>query len=199
MTELIRPADDDQTPEQFARMLIAALDERDGRTREHSDRVATLARELGLECGLSTQELRLLGIAAEMHDIGKIGIPDHVLMKPGGFNADEWEVMKTHPIRGERILRAIEQDGMSEVATVVRHHHERFDGSGYPDGIAGTAVPLLSRILSIVDSYDAMATPRPYHRARTHAEVMAILSKEESQKHDPDLLERFRRSTEKWQ
>ncbi|MFC5302363.1 HD-GYP domain-containing protein [Azospira restricta] len=193
MTGPDRPTDD-LAPEQFARTLIAALDERDGRTREHSDRVVTLARALGVECGLSSQELRLLGIASAMHDIGKIGIPDHVLMKPGGFNADEWEVMKTHPIRGERILRAIEEEGMSEVATIVRHHHERYDGSGYPDGLAGGDVPLLARILSIVDSYDAMAMPRPYHRARTHQEVMAILDTEEAQKHDPDLLERFRRS-----
>jgi putative nucleotidyltransferase with HDIG domain len=180
------------SPEHIARTLITTLDERDGHTREHSDRVATLAGDLGRACRLSQRELRLLRLAGAMHDIGKIGIPDQILRKPGRFSADEWQVMQSHAVRGERILRSIGIDGMDEVATVVRHHHERYDGSGYPDGFAGEDIPALARILSIADSYDAMAMPRPYHPARTHEEVMATLATEESGKHDPAILALFR-------
>jgi HD-GYP domain-containing protein (c-di-GMP phosphodiesterase class II) len=188
----IHDDEEEPSPERFAKTLIAALNERDGLTREHSDRVVTLAQELGRRCGLSERELRLLGLAAAMHDIGKIGIPDHILLKPGGFDAGEWAVMKSHAVRGERILNSIDSEGMGEVAVVVRHHHEHYDGSGYPDSIAGETIPILSRILSIVDSYDAMATPRPYHRARSVGEVMSILEQERGAKHDPAVLKRFR-------
>lgn len=185
------------SPEHFSRALVTALCERDGYTREHSDRVAVLATILGVECGLTQQELRLLGIAAAMHDIGKIGIPDNILLKPARFVADEWEIMKSHAVRGERILRSIEIEGMDTVATAVRHHHEHFDGGGYPDRLAGEDIPVMSRILSIVDSYDAMSMTRPYHPARTHEQVMNILRDEQGGKHDPAILERFRRSTER--
>lgn len=186
--------EDDLPPERFAKTLVTALDERDGHTREHSDRVSALAAALGRECRLSGRELRLLGIAGAMHDIGKIGIPDHILLKPGRFSPDEWQFMQSHAVRGERIVRSIELDGMDAVATIIRHHHEHFDGSGYPDRITGEDIPVLSRILSIVDSYDAMAMPRPYHPARPHDEVMATLNAEEGVKHDPAILELFRRS-----
>jgi len=178
--------------ERFSRTLIAALDERDGHTREHSDRVANLAESLGRACGLSRRELRLLRIAGEMHDIGKIGIPDAILLKPGSFLPDEWQIMRSHPLRGERIARSVQIDGMDTVATIIRHHHEHFDGSGYPDALAGEDIPVLARILSIVDSYDAMTMPRPYHPARPHEQVMATLATEEGMKHDPALLARFR-------
>jgi HD-GYP domain-containing protein (c-di-GMP phosphodiesterase class II) len=184
-------------PDQFARALVTALCERDEYTREHSDRVAVLATILGVECGLTQRQLYLLGIAATMHDIGKLGIPDNILLKPAGFIEDEWEIMKSHAIRGERILRSIELDGMDEVATAVRHHHEHFDGGGYPDRLAGEDIPVISRILSIVDSYDAMSMTRPYHPPRTHAQVMEILHKEQGGKHDPAILERFRICTER--
>ena len=181
----------DPFPERFARALVAALDERDGHTRKHSDRVAMLAVALGRRCGLDSAELRQLGIAALMHDIGKIGIPDSVLLKPDGFTADEWEVMQTHSVRGERILLSIEAEGMPDVARVVRHHHEHFNGSGYPDAIAGESIPALARILSVVDSYDAIAMPRPYHASRPHGDVIAILESERGAKHDPYMLNHF--------
>lgn len=178
--------------ERFARPLIAALEERDGHTREHSDRVAILAAALGRKCRLSARELRLLRIAGAMHDIGKIGIPDEILLKPGRFSVDEWRIMQSHTIRGERIVRSIEAPGTEAVATIIRHHHEHYDGSGYPDGLAGEGIPVLARILSVVDSYDAMAMPRPYHPARPHREVMATLDAEAGIKHDPAILELFR-------
>jgi len=183
--------------ERIARSLIAALDERDGHTREHSDRVATLAEALGRECALEQHELCLLRVAGGMHDIGKIGIPDHILLKPGSFLPDEWQIMRSHPVRGERLVRSVEIEGMDGVATIVRHHHEHFDGSGYPDRLAGEDIPVLARMLSIVDSYDAMTMPRPYHPARTHREVMATLATEAGTKHDPTLFERFRRCVER--
>jgi len=181
----------DPFPERFARTLVAALDERDGHTRKHSDRVAMLAVALGRRCCLDSGELRQLGIAALMHDIGKIGIPDSVLLKPEGLTADEWEIMQTHSVRGERIILSIEADGMPDVARIVRHHHEHFNGSGYPDNIAGESIPVMARILSVVDSYDAIAMPRPYHASRSHDEVIAILEAERGGKHDPYLLDHF--------
>lgn len=184
-----------QPLEPCTRALIAALDERDGHTREHCDRVVVLATILGVECGLTQNELRLVGLAAAMHDIGKIGIPDHILLKPSGFSPEEWDCMKTHAVRGERIIRSMEIEGMDTIATAVRHHHEYFDGSGYPDRLSGEDIPVISRIVSIVDSYDAMSKTRPYHASRTHAQVMEILDDEQGGKHDPTLLARFRRRT----
>ena len=184
-------------PERFSRALVTALCERDGYTREHSDRVASLALELGHECRLDERELRRLVIAAPLHDIGKIGIPDRVLLKPAAFAADEWEIMKSHAARGERILRSIETEGMDEVAIAVRHHHEHFDGSGYPDGIAGEDIPVIARILSIVDSYDALTMRRPYHRAYSPSEAIRVLEDERGTKHDPALLAHFLRHSDR--
>lgn len=186
-----RDEDNGRFSEQIARALTSALCERDGHTREHSDRVAALAHRLGAECGLSERELRLLAIAATMHDIGKIGIPDKVLLKPTAFISDEWEIMKSHAERGERILRSIEFDGVGEVATAVRHHHEHFDGGGYPDRLHGEDIPVIARILSIVDSYDAMTMRRPYHAPLSHEHAVTILYDEAGGKHDPAMLTLF--------
>lgn len=177
----------------IGKSLNAALSERDRYTESHCARVVVFAEALGRECGLPEDEIGLLKIRASFHDIGKTGIPDRILFKAAGFDAAEWGIMKTHPLIGERIIRAIDVEGTDEIARVVRHHHEHFDGSGYPDGLAGAGIPLHARLLSIVDSYDAMVTPRPYHRARNHTEVMDILRKEEGGKHDPDLLDSFSR------
>ncbi|PKO91206.1 MAG: phosphohydrolase [Betaproteobacteria bacterium HGW-Betaproteobacteria-10] len=177
--------------ENIARPLTVALGERDKGTRLHSDRVVQLAAELGNHIELSTDELEVLAMGAQFHDIGKIGIPDNVLSKPAAFEASEWAVMKQHPLIGERIVLAIGADHSAEIAQAVRHHHENFDGSGYPDGLAGTDIPLASRIISLADNYDAMAVTRPYHKARSHEEVMAILHEGAGIKHDPDLLHAF--------
>jgi response regulator RpfG family c-di-GMP phosphodiesterase len=186
-----RDEDNGRFSEQIARALTSALCERDGHTREHSERVATLALRLGEQCGLSERELRLLAIAANMHDIGKIGIPDKVLLKPAAFVSEEWEIMKSHAERGERILRSIDFDGVDEVATAVRHHHEHFDGGGYPDRLHGEDIPVIARILSIVDSYDAMTMRRPYHAPLPHKQAVMVLYDEAGEKHDPALLTYF--------
>jgi HD-GYP domain-containing protein (c-di-GMP phosphodiesterase class II) len=168
-----------------------ALGERDRHTRQHSDRVVTIAVELGQRCGLSDEELSALRLAASFHDVGKIGIPDRILLKPGSLDAGEWATMKGHAGIGEKILRAVDMPGMQSVATAVRHHHEHFDGGGYPDQLAGEAIPILSRIISVADSYDAMAMARSYHPRRGHGQVMETLRRESAGKHDPYLVSRF--------
>lgn len=181
----------------IAHSLTIALGERDHHTRCHSDRVVQLSVELGRHIDLDGRELELLSLGAQFHDLGKIGIPDQILRKPAAFEAQEWECMKQHAVIGERIILAIGDDKSPDVARIVRHHHEHFDGSGYPDGLRGTDIPLFARIVSLADSYDAMAVSRPYHRARSHQEVMDILSSEAGKKHDPDLLYAFSTVIEK--
>jgi HD-GYP domain-containing protein (c-di-GMP phosphodiesterase class II) len=175
----------------YTKALSVALGYRDLLTRLHSERVQGLSVAIGAAHGLSKVQLNALKIAASFHDIGKIGIPDHILLKPAQFNEAEWEEMKTHSEIGEKIMAATELEGSQQAALVIRHHHEHFDGHGYPDKLAGNSIPICSRIISIADSYDAMAVTRSYHHARTHSEIMAILQKENGNKHDPELMQIF--------
>ena len=177
--------------QKVALSLATALGARDEHTRLHSDRVVQLSLELGVHIELSEDELEILTLGAQFHDLGKIGIPDIVLRKPAPFEQAEWECMKQHTVIGEQIILAINGAKSPEIARTVRHHHENFDGSGYPDGLRGTEIPLYSRIISLTDSYDAMVETRPYHQPRTHQEVMDILKGEAGTKHDPDLLHAF--------
>lgn len=171
--------------------LNVALDERDPATQEHCDRVTGLSLELGRKCSLSAHDLRLLRLAARLHDIGKIGIPDEVLKKPAAFDEAEWAIMRTHPARSERIVLAAGLEEGRVIAVAVRHHHERFDGDGYPDGLAGEAIPILARIIAIADAYDAMARLRPYGATLIHARIMDELRRCEGQQHDAYLLSKF--------
>ncbi|KXB30397.1 phosphohydrolase [Dechloromonas denitrificans] len=188
---MLNPTPDAVPMQNIARSLSVALGERDHHTQIHSERVVQLSAELGCHLKLSARELELLTLGAQFHDLGKIGIPDQVLRKPSSFEENEWECMKQHTVIGERIILAIGDEKSPEVARIVRHHHENFDGSGYPDGLRGTDIPLFARIISLTDSYDAMAVTRPYHKARQHQAVMDILSQEAGGKHDPDLLHAF--------
>ena len=188
----------DSSPMQsIARTLAVALGQRDHHTRLHSDRVVRLSAELGVQINLSDRELEQLSLSAQFHDLGKIGIPDKVLHKPSRFEQSEWECMKQHALIGERIILAIDSENSQEVARAVRHHHEHYDGSGYPDCLVGADIPLYSRIISLADSYDAMIETRAYHRGRSHREVMDILNMECGIKHDPDLLHAFTAAIEK--
>jgi len=168
--------------------LITALCERDPYTRGHCDRVCGLALELANALSLHEKDLEALRIASQLHDIGKIGIRDDILLKPGKLTLNEWEQIKAHSIYGERIIKDTFLSNKDRVALIVRHHHEAFDGSGYPDGLAGNEIPLCSRILLIVDAYDAITTRRSYHDALTHSEAMAILAKEVGTKLDPEIF-----------
>jgi len=175
----------------YTRALSVALEFRDAMTQLHSERVRGLAEALGRRCGLSQQEIGILRISASFHDIGKVGIPDRVLLKPERFDDAEWACMKEHSAIGEKIIAAIDLEGSGEAALAIRQHHEYFNGRGYPDGLGGDEISLHARIITIVDSYDAMAETRVYHRAKTHAEIMEILRAESGIKHDPELLQIF--------
>jgi HD-GYP domain-containing protein (c-di-GMP phosphodiesterase class II) len=175
----------------YTRALSVALGYRDPLTRLHSDRVLGLSEAIGRGCGMSSEELSILRIAASFHDVGKIGIPDNILLKSSHLDEAEWEKMKQHPEIGERILAATELEGSQQASLVIRHHHEHYNGLGYPDGLKGRAISICSRIISIADSYDAMAVTRSYHDAKTHEETMAVLHAETGEKHDPELMRIF--------
>jgi HD-GYP domain-containing protein (c-di-GMP phosphodiesterase class II) len=175
----------------YTKALSVALGYRDELTLLHSERVQELAEALGEAYGLSEDELNTLKVAAAFHDIGKIGIPDHILLKPDRFDETELEVMKKHAEIGERIMAATELEDAQQAAQTIRHHHEHFDGTGYPDGLTGEEIPICSRIISIADSYDAMAMTRTYHHSRTHREIMVTMEKETGRKHDPQLMKIF--------
>ena len=171
--------------------LTTALNERDSYTNDHCDRVCRLALQMGQCFGMQGQGLRELTLAARFHDIGKIGIPDHILFKPGRLDPDEWKIMQSHAEAGARICAELDRPDAALLAEIVRHHHENFDGSGYPDGLAGDAIPLASRIIRVVDSYDAMTTRRPYQPSRSHAQAMAILRSERGTASDPLVFDHF--------
>lgn len=175
----------------YTKALAVALDYRDQPTRLHSERVRDLSVAIAVQHGLTGADLEAVLIAASFHDIGKIGVPDHILMKTTEFTADEWEKMKRHAAIGSDIIAATGIDEADRASRVIRHHHEHFDGSGYPDELAGQDIPICSRIISVADSYDAMAVTRSYHPPRTHDEIMVILHEENGIKHDPEVMTTF--------
>lgn len=175
----------------YTKALSLALGYRDPVTQLHSERVLGLSEEIGVKCGLPNVDLGILKIAAAFHDIGKIGIPDAILRKPVQLDESECAIMKQHSEMGEQIIAATELEGAQQASLIIRHHHEHYDGRGYPDGIAGEEIPICSRIVAVADSYDAMAVTRSYHRVRTHTEIMAILQQESGEKHDPELVRIF--------
>jgi putative nucleotidyltransferase with HDIG domain len=147
----------------FATALVATLDARDRYTAGHSAAVAIYARDIAARMGLSAEEQELAHLCGLVHDVGKIGLLAGLLEKPGALSLDERRQMEQHSIIGERILRNV--DDYSEIAAIVRHHHERFDGNGYPDHIGGDQIPLLARIIAVADGYNAMTSDRPYRDA----------------------------------
>jgi diguanylate cyclase (GGDEF)-like protein len=154
-------------------LLVSVMAEREGDLDHHNSEVATLAGAVGRAMNLDTESLDVLIRAAELHDVGKVAVPDLILNKPGPLDEAEWAVMRQHTVAGERILGSSES--MRPVARVVRASHERWDGRGYPDGIAGDAIPLAARIVCACDAYDAMRSVRPYKDAMTHDEAVAEL------------------------
>jgi HD-GYP domain-containing protein (c-di-GMP phosphodiesterase class II) len=149
--------------------FVETIEARDPYTKQHSSRVAEVALSVGKEMGATHEELDVLNFSGHLHDIGKIGIRDSILLKPSRLTAEEYEIIKQHPIIGANIIGHLGL--MSEEQKVIRHHHERWDGKGYPDGLKGEAIPYLARILAVADVYDAMASHRAY-RPKIPAEVM---------------------------
>jgi putative nucleotidyltransferase with HDIG domain len=158
------------------RALAAAIDAKDPYTRGHSERVALLSVEIGRELGLDAAALRTLEFCGVLHDIGKIGVPEQVLRKPAELTPEERTLIMSHAVVGAEIVEGIEFLRSAEPA--IRHHHERWDGTGYPDGLAGEAIPITARILQTVDIYDALITKRPYKPAYSHEQACAIMREE---------------------
>jgi HD-GYP domain-containing protein (c-di-GMP phosphodiesterase class II) len=173
--------------------LALAIEVRDAYTRGHCDRTGRIARTLGQCFDLDDDQLAQLELAAHFHDIGKIGVPDRVLLHTGPVADEDWPSMQAHSALGERIFLASGHRHARAVSALIRHHHEAIDGSGYPDGLAGAAIPLGARILRVADSYDAMTTRRPYAESRAHDTAMRILHAEQDDKIDPDVFRVFER------
>ncbi len=163
-------------------------------TAEHSQRVGTIANAIGVELGLPDRELEVVHWAGLLHDIGKLAIPEEILSKPGPLTPEEWVEVRRHPSVGSDLLRTI-SPGFEPVAAAVRAHHERWDGTGYPDGLAGTDIPLGGRIVAVADVYDALTHPRSYRRnAYTTAAAIEHIATNAEHLFDPDITQAFLRT-----
>jgi HD-GYP domain-containing protein (c-di-GMP phosphodiesterase class II) len=179
----------------LTRSLTSALDAKDSYTYGHSERVARIAVELGRELGLREDEISDVYLAGLLHDVGKIGIRDEVLLKPGSLTPEEFDHLKQHVTIGYSILSDLRP--IRHLLPGVLYHHEQWDGSGYPDGLAGEAIPLLARILAVADAYDAMSTRRPYRDALPSAQVEETLRKGAGGQWDKRVIEAFQRCRER--
>jgi putative nucleotidyltransferase with HDIG domain len=169
--------------------LAEAIEAKDPYTKGHCGRTAVYAMALGREARLSEADLEVLEFGAFLHDIGKIGVKDAVLLKPGALDDEEWKHMKIHPVVGYQIANQL--DMLKPMIACIRSHHERWDGKGYPDNTKGEDIPLLARIVCIADAYDAMATDRPYKRAIPMEECKKILTRQAGPQFDPGLVDLF--------
>jgi putative nucleotidyltransferase with HDIG domain len=170
-------------------VLLRALAERHPDLDSHSHGVASLAAEVARNLGLSAQEAEQVRLAAELHDIGKVAIPETILNKPGPLDDAEWEYIRRHSVIGERIISAAQS--LHRVAQIVRSSHERVDGTGYPDGLKGAEIPLGARVIAVCDAYDAMITSRSYSGAMPPSVAIAELQRCAGLQFDPDVVEVF--------
>jgi putative nucleotidyltransferase with HDIG domain len=171
--------------------LAAALETRDAETHGHSERVVSFSLRLGREMGLGHEEMRALEYGALLHDIGKIGVPDAVLRKPGPLTEDEWSKMRRHPLLGQKILRGIEF--LEGAAQVVAEHHEKWDGSGYPRGLRGRQIDIKARIFAVADTFDAVVSNRVYRNGKSYDAALAELKANAGIQFDPEVVAAFER------
>ncbi len=169
--------------------LTNAIDAKDSYTRGHSDRVTELSVRLAKEAKVENSDLEKIRLGGMLHDIGKIGIPENILNKPGRLDDHEFEVIKSHPVMGVSILGGVEF--LQNVVPIIKHHHERYGGNGYPDKLKGGDIPFLARIVSIADTYDAMTTNRPYRKALTIEESLKEIERCKGTQFDPELADLF--------
>jgi diguanylate cyclase (GGDEF)-like protein len=169
--------------------LVSAVDNKDRYTRRHSEDVMTYSLQIARVLGFSDSEQQIVAAAALLHDVGKIGVPDHILRKPGKLTEEDFEAVKMHPSIGAVIVAAV--PGLEATVDAVRHHHERWDGGGYPAGWSGAATPLMARLMAVADAYSAMTTDRPYRKGMSPAEAKRILVQGAGAQWDPDCVQAF--------
>ena len=187
LARLKRGLDQLDDAERVILTLARTVEAKDEQTEGHCERLSLLSVELGRKIGLGMRELRALDRGGILHDIGKVGIPDHVLFKPGRLTADEWTIMRQHPVIGDQMVAPLRS--LRDVRPIIRHHHERWNGTGYPDKLAGEDIPLIARVLQVVDAYDALRSLRPYKPRFDHARAKSILLEEmERGLWDPTLM-----------
>ena len=175
--------------EDIVNIVINALKEKDKYTQGHSIRVIEFAVKIGHEIGLSDEEVKTLEVASLLHDIGKLGIPDKILKKPGRLTKEEYQIMQQHSANGEKMLNNIKI--LEKYKKYIRAHHERFDGFGYPDGLKGNQIPLISRIIFVADTFDAMTSDRPYRKGMPVEAAIEELVKCSGTQFDPQVVDAF--------
>ena len=179
-----------QTNQELLQLMVAAIEARDPYTSGHSRRVARNARLIAQAIGLRDKQVDRVGVAALLHDVGKIHeVFAPILSKPGKLTAEENAIMQTHPIKSEELVRTVSQ--LSDVVSPIRHHHENWDGTGYPDGLRGQNIPIASRIIMFADTIDAMTTDRPYRAALTEPQVRAEFVKLRGRQFDPEICDKL--------
>ncbi len=191
LRSLERQSDKGRTLLKALKVLMRALDAKDHYTCGHSQRVAHLATLMGRELNLSAGDLYLLQLGAFLHDIGKIGIPDSILKKADNLEDYEYHIARDHPIIGSKIVGEITE--LSEIISIVRHHHERYDGQGYPDGLKGDAIPFFARIIAIIDAYEALVSHRVYRKGISKEQALLEIKHNAGHQFDPYLVNIFLR------
>lgn len=170
--------------------LARAVEAKDHTTGDHCDRLIGLSRRFATFLGLDDKAIKTLERASILHDVGKIGVPDSILLKPDKLSEDEWVVMRQHPILGEEICHPLKS--LQDVCPVIRHHHEKWNGLGYPDGLVSDSIPYLARVFQLIDAYDALTSERPYKKAFSSEESLKILNDEMNDGFwDPELTKKF--------
>ena len=186
-----RTSEINQTRLEIVRRLGRAAEYRDNETGLHIVRMSKISQLLGVACGIDEYQADLLLNASPMHDIGKIGIPDHILLKPGKFEPEEWEIMKTHAQIGANILSGDDSELLAMAREIALSHHEKWDGSGYPNALSGEKIPLTGRICAVADVFDALTSARPYKKAWAIDDAVKFMNEQSGSHFDPALIEHF--------